>query len=226
MYDASLGRWNVLDPQADKYYSISPYVYVANNPIIFIDPNGEEIIIYSYDLSNNGHTYTPGESYSGKDPYIASAVKALNYLYNGSETAQGMIGALAGDENFVVKVMQTDEDWIATSTEIKTGWVNWDEESGLITTDGETQSPAIGLAHELGHQQNIKEEGEDAVIDRAKQEDSQYRNKEEKKVIEETETPIVNELNEKNPANNEGTREDHSALGLFKAACSTCSYSK
>jgi len=31
-----------IDPKAEKYYSISPYVYVNNNPIINIDPDGED----------------------------------------------------------------------------------------------------------------------------------------------------------------------------------------
>ncbi len=43
MYDPALGRWHCNDPMAEKYYSISPYVYVANNPIRLIDPNGMEI---------------------------------------------------------------------------------------------------------------------------------------------------------------------------------------
>ena len=42
-YDPALGRWHCNDPMAEKYYSISPYVYVANNPIRLIDPNGMEI---------------------------------------------------------------------------------------------------------------------------------------------------------------------------------------
>lgn len=40
-YDAEVGRWNVIDPKYNLYYSTSPYAYVSNNPIYFLDVNGE-----------------------------------------------------------------------------------------------------------------------------------------------------------------------------------------
>lgn len=46
-YDAVTLNFTSPDPLAEKYYSVSPYVYCANNPILFIDPFGMDI--YRYD---------------------------------------------------------------------------------------------------------------------------------------------------------------------------------
>src|SRR5690554_4472775 len=43
-YDPALGRWMNVDPLAEKYLSISPYSFTANNPVFFIDPDGMRII--------------------------------------------------------------------------------------------------------------------------------------------------------------------------------------
>ncbi|MEP5339990.1 MAG: RHS repeat-associated core domain-containing protein, partial [Algibacter sp.] len=45
-YDATLGRWMNIDNLAGKWATYSPYAYTVNNPIYFIDPNGEDVYLF------------------------------------------------------------------------------------------------------------------------------------------------------------------------------------
>ncbi|MGQ2108040.1 DUF6443 domain-containing protein [Ornithobacterium rhinotracheale] len=57
-YLPDIGRWMNIDPLAEKYYSISPYAYVNNNPIMLIDPTGmmpEDIFVND---SKGNHLFT------------------------------------------------------------------------------------------------------------------------------------------------------------------------
>ncbi len=40
MYDPQIGRWNRIDPMIEFHFDYTPYAYVYNNPINFIDPFG------------------------------------------------------------------------------------------------------------------------------------------------------------------------------------------
>ena len=51
-YSSELSIWLSVDPMLDKYPSLSPYVYCANNPIKLVDPNGEEVYIIGDDVAS------------------------------------------------------------------------------------------------------------------------------------------------------------------------------
>ena len=41
-YSSDMSIWLSVDPMSDKYPSLSPYVYCADNPVRLVDPNGED----------------------------------------------------------------------------------------------------------------------------------------------------------------------------------------
>ncbi|MBK7376828.1 MAG: hypothetical protein KAY50_06470 [Chitinophagaceae bacterium] len=42
MYDGQIGRWNGVDQSCENYVNQSPYAYVGNNPILFVDFDGND----------------------------------------------------------------------------------------------------------------------------------------------------------------------------------------
>ncbi|WP_321333085.1 RHS repeat-associated core domain-containing protein [uncultured Bacteroides sp.] len=42
LMDPALGRFSTVDPKSEKYYSVSPYVYCANNSVDRVDPDGRD----------------------------------------------------------------------------------------------------------------------------------------------------------------------------------------
>jgi RHS repeat-associated protein len=59
MYDAVIGRWGGVDMLADEYPFISPYTYVANNPVMLVDPDGRDIYTIFYDKNGNESDQIP-----------------------------------------------------------------------------------------------------------------------------------------------------------------------
>lgn len=43
IYSGHVARWLGVDPLADKYPDVSPYVYCEDNPLMYVDPDGEKL---------------------------------------------------------------------------------------------------------------------------------------------------------------------------------------
>jgi RHS repeat-associated protein len=60
-YDPAIGRWMNVDPLAEMYPDISPYVYSGNTPTVFVDYDGQhfgiEIDHNSKKITITGHFY-------------------------------------------------------------------------------------------------------------------------------------------------------------------------
>jgi RHS repeat-associated protein len=76
MMDPSLGRFGTMDRFAEKYYSLSPYQYAANNPMNNIDVNGDSLFVSDGDGAQM--LYTAGMKYTGDNAFFAASVSNLN----------------------------------------------------------------------------------------------------------------------------------------------------
>lgn len=208
-YDHKNGIWLNVDPQAEAYPGMSPYAYVANNPVIYNDPDGEKIIIRYGRQNSKKIEYRYGAKYKGNDPFVKDVVASFNYLRKGG------VGKLVKDltkHKKTVNIIRTkDLDGLAFNPHRHR--VFYHPRSGLQTDGGGKQSPALGLLHELGHAKGYLDNPR--KNDRLHgTHDSHYDNLEEKRVIKNIENPAARKLGE-------STRKGHGGRGFRTAGPTT-----
>ena len=139
-YSSDLSIWLSVDPMSDKYPSLSPYVYCANNPVKVVDPNGEEIDI-------DGYRYIPGQSCpNGVSEKTQNKWNTLNKIYS-TKIGETLISEMASTDDYCISI--SSEKHIsadgsgAYQSERK-------HKSGTLYTNGNDWSVGT-IAHELFH---------------------------------------------------------------------------
>lgn len=80
-YYPRLSNWLSVDPLANKYPNLSPYTYCANNPAVFVDPDGKVLIFV---VGSKAYQYSKGNFWLMKHNSKGHLIKT-NIRYNPSE---------------------------------------------------------------------------------------------------------------------------------------------
>ena len=94
-YDPKTSIWLSVDPLAEKYPSISPYVYVANNPMVYVDPDGRDIVPYFVNSLENDGSFRATKGYLSSNFYKA--------MVDYGKTEQG--------EKFLLQFLKKDQSF-------------------------------------------------------------------------------------------------------------------
>ena len=162
-YLAEIGRFTGTDRFAEKYSFQTPYAYAANNPIRFIDVNGDSIAINVSEgnvaFYENGNLYNrDGTQYTGKGVkvkkdgsiklkgFLKSTVSALDNIRTGGSVGNNLVSTLQSDSDIFV-IGKGKNSSVGRTVKFDPS----STQSGLDETGGRNRPAYIGLAHELAH---------------------------------------------------------------------------
>ena len=134
-YSSDLSIWLSVDPMSDKYPSLSPYVYCANNPVKLVDPNGEEV----------------GDYYSFNGTYLGSDGKNDNKLYQQSENGDVIYGLGVLNKPTFEYVGEVDE------TALKYEGKMYEKKDGDPNFTGSISVGKLTIVQKVGEKEFVKD---------------------------------------------------------------------
>lgn len=174
-YDPAVGRFFNIDRLSEKYETLSPYNYTANNPIKFVDVDGEWIDIF--DPGGEKYRYMTGggvqmynektkawdvvEDTSSLSFYVQEVICNLYELETSGRTGAAIIGYFNNDNrqaNFRGYRSETEAKSALGNVYIQNGFVlpdiltvdGWSGVNGYINGKLATTMFVV-LGHELAH---------------------------------------------------------------------------
>ena len=217
--DPQTGRWHVPDGLAEKFFNISPYAYAANNPVYYIDPDGNEIIVHYKDGDEDKTISLKSlddisKLKDIKNDFVQDMYKTLDYLSGEDvlksalesddavnvgfkKNSSGRFDDEGGKDNLKIEYDPTIGTMVVANSEV-------DKPVTEMKQSGKVQSPALGFLHELDH--FVGWAKDDGVTNNKLNESSvkNYDNKEEQRVITGSEKAAAGRLNEPTRTNHSG----------------------
>src|SRR5688572_10619284 len=184
MYDAQIGRWMAHDPLAEKYQNASPYSSFGNNPIVFFDPDGKEIVIsYIEDGKTKTYTYTYEKDRKLDDKlpdFVKKSVTALDKLYSSGAMVRNltkdvespiqikinMLQEMIDDKSNTLTIIEETQSGKKNEYDPETNTIKFNPNEGFMfrkdptlfspagSSNWKKNSPTSRLGHELLHGYN------------------------------------------------------------------------
>ena len=145
--------WLSVDPLADKYPSMSPFMYTAGNLVMLVDPDGKKIWIFG--KGQNKVDYSIGMNYEGNNKFIGKTFNILNKISK-IRAGEIVLKCLIKSENDYNLINKTPVDKkgnkmdAAKYERIPGGGANiW---IGMVMNQGSFTLSSIQIAASIGHE--------------------------------------------------------------------------